>query len=73
MAISSGQDYEQIDSILKEFDKANQNQMKEGSVVVSFGMSRFNGDASVDDVFDRADRNMYEYKKNIKAELKSAK
>lgn len=73
VAVSSGQDYELIDSILKDFDKTNTLNAKDGKVVVSFGMSRYDGDASVDDVFDRADRNMYEYKKSIKAKFKSAK
>ena len=66
VAISSGQDYDMIDSILKDFDETNIKHAKENDVVVSFGMSRFSGDRNVDDVFDRADRNMYEYKKNIK-------
>ncbi|MGX8681659.1 MAG: GGDEF domain-containing protein, partial [Spirochaetales bacterium] len=73
VAVSSGQDYELIDSILKDFDKTNTLNAKDGKVVVSFGMSRFDGDSSVDNVFDRADINMYEYKKNFKAEFKKSK
>ncbi|MBO6001576.1 MAG: diguanylate cyclase, partial [Spirochaetales bacterium] len=73
VAVSSGQDYELIDSILKDFDKTNTLNVKEGKVVVSFGMSRFDGDSSVDNVFDRADINMYKYKKSFKAEFKKTK
>lgn len=72
VAVSSGQDYELIDSIIKDFDEVNIRHKKEGRVVVSFGMSRFNGDKNVDEVFDRADRNMYEYKKIIKAKDEKA-
>ncbi len=73
VAISSGQDYELIDSILKDFDETNMKHGKDGDVVVSFGMSRFNDDYNVDDVFDRADKNMYKYKKSFKKKFENAR
>jgi diguanylate cyclase (GGDEF)-like protein len=73
VAVSSGQDYELIDSILKDFDETNMKHGKDGDVVVSFGMSRFNGDNNVDDVFDRADKNMYKYKKSFKKKFENAR
>ena len=73
VAVSSGQDYELIDSILKDFDETNRRHAKDGDVVVSFGMSLFNGDSKVDDVFERSDKNMYEYKKNFKEKIEKTK
>ena len=70
VAISSGHDYDSIDSILESVDAINRENAKKGAVVVSYGMSRLSGDSEVSEIFDRADRNMYEYKKSSKKHRK---
>ena len=66
VAVSRGKDYENIDSIMEKIDAANRNNAEDGRIVVSFGMARYNGEKTVAEVFENADRKMYEYKEQIK-------
>ncbi len=68
VAICQRHDYEQIDELLKELELCNINNSKTGAVQVAFGMSKFENDNSVVDVFERADHLMYERKARMKAE-----
>ena len=62
-----GYDYEHIERLLKEMDAANRRNKETGGVQIACGMARYNKDASVEAVFDRADRRMYEHKNDLKA------
>ena len=66
VVISQGDDYKNIDSLMAGFIKANFERKEKGEVVIAAGMSRYNGDRSVAEVFRRADTEMYENKKSLK-------
>ena len=66
VAISRGKDYENIDAIIEKLDAENRKNAEEGKIVVSLGMARYDGEKTLADVFDNADRKMYAYKEQIK-------
>ena len=57
--ICQGHDYEQIDALLEQMKQVNAAHQKEGDVQIAFGMARYENDALVSDVFERADKRMY--------------
>ena len=64
--VLSGEDYENRDKLLmqiRHFVLANQ---MSGGVIVATGMSEFDGGAPIREVFERADRKMYENKATLK-------
>ena len=66
--ISRGGDYERIDALVETIRAHNAGAQRDGGVVIACGMAKFAGDdASVNAVFERADRNMYEDKISLKA------
>ena len=69
VAFSRGHDYENLDRILKSFGELNASHEKNGDVVVSFGMARFNGEKDIADVFDKADKSMYVNKEQYKRKI----
>ena len=62
------QDYERIDELAAIMRDHNEKALKSGGIVIACGMARFSGDDCVADVFERADRIMYENKKELKAQ-----
>lgn len=66
--IAQGNDYENIEKRLEEMKEHNKEAMRSGGVVIACGMSKFENDASVEAVFERADHAMYENKASLKAE-----
>ena len=68
--IAQGDDYAQLEDRLAEMRDHNEQALQSGEAVIAFGAAWYRGDASVDTVFDRADRNMYENKNRLK--LRSA-
>ena len=65
--VIQGSDYKNIDSIMQEFHVSNLQRKKDGDVVIAAGASKFDSDESVARVFERADAQMYENKKALKA------
>ncbi len=65
--ISQGHDYECMEELLEQVSNHNAEAARTGGIVVACGMSRFGNDDCVAKVFERADRNMYENKKALKA------
>ncbi|MBR4908914.1 MAG: GGDEF domain-containing protein [Acidaminococcaceae bacterium] len=67
--ILDGGDYEARHVILTSFKELAEENLKEKKAVVSVGMSDFilGQDSNVQDVFARADANMYEHKKLLKS------
>lgn len=57
------------DNLIFLFNKHVDRNLENGGVVVSAGISMFNADkdASFDDIFSRADEQMYERKKELKS------
>ena len=64
--ISQGADYENIDSLVEKVAEINAANRAAGKVVIACGMSKFNSDQNVAEVFKRADAHMYENKKKLK-------
>ena len=56
-----------LDALLERMNAHNAEAVRTGGVVIACGMSRFENDACVAPVFDRADQNMYENKNRLKA------
>ena len=65
--IVDGGDYEARQGILIAFKQLAEENLKEKKAVVSVGMSDYmpGQDSSVQDIFVRADANMYEHKKHL--------
>ena len=66
--ICRGHDYEHAEEILRGIEEGNE-RGTHGSdgVQIACGMARFEGDLSVEEVFERADRLMYQRKAQMKA------
>ena len=64
--ISQGDDYKNVESLLKTVEELNENNAAAGDVTLAGGMSRYCNDSSVAAVFKRADALMYENKIKFK-------
>lgn len=61
------QDYERLDDLASMMREHNETALKSDGIVIACGMARFSGDDCVAAVFEKADRIMYENKKELKA------
>jgi len=59
-------DYERVEHLLGEMNEHNAEAIRTGGIVIACGMSRFERDACVAAVFERADHRMYENKNLLK-------
>lgn len=66
--IARNEDYLRIEELLGKMKDRNTDAIRSGGIVIACGMAKYENDASVAPVFERADRNMYEDKKRLKAE-----
>ena len=66
VVIAKGRDYQDMDLIMAELEKINIENQKAGNVVIACGAARYNGERNVAGVFDKADKRMYENKKQLK-------
>ena len=69
VAILEGEDYRERQFLLKEFDLQVEHNLRNGEVVIASGLEIFNGglDSCYSDVFEHADKKMYERKNLLKA------
>ena len=65
--IAQSGDYERMAELLAEVDAHNAAAARSGGIVIACGMAKFEGDACVAAVFERADHRMYENKTALKA------
>ena len=65
--IAQGSDYAYIDNRIEKLSAHNVRALQSGGILIACGMARFEDDARVADVLERADRNMYENKNALKA------
>ena len=65
--ISQGDDYARMDKLLLKMRDYNINASRDSGVTIACGMARFENDACVAAVLERADHSMYEDKKTLKA------
>ena len=68
IALLEGEDYSNQDDLLKKFESQNLQNMKQDRLVVAYGCSRYDPlrDKNVQSVSERADKNMYLKKKELK-------
>ena len=67
VAISQGDDYENIDELIRQMNKRNGEAVRTGGIVIACGMAKREGDSSTATVVERADGQMYENKSELKA------
>ena len=65
--IAQGKDYARIDKLLDEMRDHNAEAARTGGIVIACGMAKFDNDACVAAVLNRADHRMYENKAKLKA------
>ena len=68
VVISQGSDYRNMDRLIAQIERHNEEAKLNGGPVMACGMARFSGDASAAAVFERADHAMYEDKARLKGE-----
>ena len=64
--IAQGMDYQNMDIIMAELEKINIENQKADKVVIACGVARYSGERNVAGVFDKADKRMYENKRQLK-------
>ena len=67
VVIVQGEDYDNLDALLQKMDEYNGKASHEGGLVIACGMSRFDNDPCVAEVFERADQSMYDNKNFLKS------
>ena len=65
--IAQGRDYTRIEELLEKMSDYNAGASRCGGMTIACGMARFEEDDCMASVFERADHNMYENKKMLKA------
>ena len=68
VVISQGTDYAHIDELVAKISEHNEEAAQTGGVVIACGMSKYDDDASAEEVFQRADHEMYKNKAKLKGE-----
>ena len=64
--IVQGEDYKNIDALMKKVTEQNEKHKLTDKVVLAVGMAKFENEKCVADVFKRADKEMYSNKKALK-------
>ncbi len=70
VVISQNDDYRNIDKLIEQIEEINVKNQGEGKVVIAAGMARYNGDRNVATVFAKADKKMYNNKRELKGVAK---
>ena len=68
VVIAQGSDYACIEKLVHKVEEHNVEALQSGGAVVACGMAKFENDACVAEVFDRADHAMYKNKSRLKSE-----
>ena len=66
MVITQGCDYQSLDERMERIAEINRVNNEARELVIACGCARYDNDRSVEAVFEKADRNMYENKKALK-------
>ena len=64
--IAQGSDYASVGELLKKVDEHNADALQSGGIVIACGVAKYENDTCVRAGFDRADRDMYDNKSNLK-------
>ena len=68
--LSQGDDFARLDELIKQMNEHNDDAVENGGIVIALGMSKYEHDEKVAQVYERADQRMYENKSNLKARKK---
>ncbi|MCR5143015.1 MAG: transporter substrate-binding domain-containing protein [Ruminococcus sp.] len=68
--ISQGEDYSRIEELAEMMNAHNEEAVKNGGIVIAMGVSCYNDDTKVAQVYERADQRMYEDKSRLKEKKK---
>jgi diguanylate cyclase (GGDEF)-like protein len=66
VVISQDEDYNRSEELLGITSRNNEEALSKGGIVIACGMARFSNEESVSEVFEIADKRMYENKHNLK-------
>ncbi len=66
VVIAQGADYGNIDKLLENLEKVNVRNKKKKEVTIAVGVSKFDGQSEMSEIFDDADAKMYLNKKRMK-------
>jgi GGDEF domain-containing protein len=66
--LAQGEDYTNLDDLIGQMNTHNEESIGNGGIVIALGMSRYDHDEKVSNVYERADQTMYENKKDLKEE-----
>lgn len=69
--ISQGDDYANIDALVRRMEEYNAKALQSGGIVIACGMAKYENDRSVARVFERADQIMYRNKSDLKERKKA--
>ena len=69
VVICTGSDYENIDALMDKLRRSNTEDHDADSPVIAGGMAKYDSDSCTEDVFRRADAEMYRNKKALKGQL----
>lgn len=65
--IAQGKDYDCLEELLEKMSRHNAEASRTGGIVIAYGCAKYEDDACVATVFDRADHEMYENKNELKS------
>ena len=68
--LSQGDDFDRIDELVEQMNEHNLDAVENGGIVIALGMARYEQDAKVAPVYERADQRMYDNKSDLKARKK---
>jgi diguanylate cyclase (GGDEF)-like protein len=66
VVISQDEDYNRSDELIGIISRNNEEALSKGGIVIACGMARFSNEESVSEVFEIADKRMYENKHDLK-------
>ena len=68
--LSQGDDYARLDKLIEQMNIHNEEAVENGGIVIALGVARYEKDAKVAPVYERADQKMYENKSYLKSRKK---
>ena len=68
--LCQGDDFNHLDELIKFMNDHNEDAVENGGIVIALGMSCYEQDTKVSQVYERADQRMYENKSDLKEKKK---
>ena len=68
--LSQGEDFHRLDELIEQMNQHNDDAIENGGIVIALGVSKYEHDEKVAQVYERADQKMYDNKSGLKARKK---